>query len=80
MQNPSNSYQLITEGAESQPLRSERVAGAARPVSFKRCRLLFEVVFEVIGIGTMAPPVGNAGESECANGSTNINCNYIGIP
>ena len=28
----------------------------------------------------MAPPIGNVGESECANGSTNINCNDIGIP
>jgi len=28
----------------------------------------------------MAPPFGNAGESKYANGSTNIDCNYIGIP
>jgi hypothetical protein len=47
---------------------------------FKRRWLVFEVVFQVMWIGTMAPLFGNLGGSRCANASTNIDCNDIGVP
>ena len=47
---------------------------------FKRGWLLFEVVIEVMWIGTMAPPTKNVGELKCTSGRTNIDCNDIGVP
>jgi len=49
-------------------------------VGFKRGWLLFEVVFEVMWIGTMAPPTENVRELKCTRGRTNIDCNDIGVP
>jgi len=49
-------------------------------VGFKRGWLLFELVFEVMWIGTIAPPTENVSTLRCTSGRTNIDCNDIGVP
>jgi hypothetical protein len=56
-----------------------RVGQVLRTVRFKSLWLLFERVFEMVADCDHDAPFGNIGESECANGSTNIDCNYTGI-
>ena len=61
---------------------SRHGAGAlTRPLlGFKGGWLVFEVIFEVVWIGTMAPPTENIGELKCTSGRTNIDCNDIALP